>query len=231
MLRLLNHIRRAKTYKQGFTLVELLIIISIIGALSSIAVITHQRIVKKSHQNTLGLTLNSGARKIAISNLDGEEITSENCLKTAGLSPMGHFQMSCSLRSESESIYDISAKPTKPIGVGGLLSFDANTGTSCWKTCDASGSGDSATLSINHLSLDGNCRALTKKVTTYDCNCVTEPVETCNRTCRNEFYYCCPKHGGPCSSKCVRTKCTNSCSTTNKTTCDTCSNTEFTEST
>ncbi|MBM5803714.1 MAG: prepilin-type N-terminal cleavage/methylation domain-containing protein [Cyanobacteria bacterium K_DeepCast_35m_m2_155] len=231
MLPLLNQIRRAKAYKQGFTLVELLIIISIIGTLSSIAVVTHQRIVKKSHQNTLGLTLNSGARKIAISNIDGEEITSENCLKTAGLSPMGHFQMSCNQRSDGESIYDISAKPTKPIGVGGLLSFDANTGASCWKTCDANGSGDSATLSINHLSLDGKCRALKKKVTTYDCNCVTKPVETCNRTCRNEFYYCCPKHGGPCSSKCVRTKCTNSCRTTNKTTCDTCSNTEFIEST
>jgi len=162
MLPLLNQIRRAKAYKQGFTLVELLIIISIIGTLSSIAVVTHQRIVKKSHQNTLGLTLNSGARKIAISNIDGEEITSENCLKTAGLSPMGHFQMSCNQRSDGESIYDISAKPTKPIGVGGLLSFDANTGASCWKTCDANGSGDSATLSINHLSLDGKCRSQEK---------------------------------------------------------------------
>jgi len=231
ILPLLKQFRRAKTYNQGFTLVELLIVISIIGALSSLAVATHQRIVKKSHQNTLGLTLNSGARKIAVSNIDDEEISSENCLQIAGLSPMGHFQMSCSLRSEDEPIFDISAKPIKPIGVGGLLSFNANTGASCWKTCDATGSGESATLSINHLSLDGKCRALKKEVTTYDCNCVTVPVETCNQTCRNEFYYCCPKHGGPCSSKCIRTKCSNSCSTTNKTTCDTCSKTEFKEST
>lgn len=208
-------------------MVELLVIISIISSLSAIAVTAHQRMVKKTHQNTLGYTLNSGARKIAVSTIEGESITADTCLDMAGLSSMNHFQMSCSQRSADQPIYDITAKPKQAIGVGGLLSFDASSGISCWKTCDATGSGETATLSINHLSLDGNCNALSKKVSTYDCNCVTTPVEKCTNNCRVEFYYCCPKHGGPCSDKCRRDKCTRSCSTTNTTTCETCSKTEF----
>lgn len=164
----------------GFTLVELLITITVVSILSGIATLVYQEQVKKAHATEVKTQLSAASRKLSITTaFDPADITEANCLNTAELHDSQNFAYSCKKRDGNRNIFDITMKPRRELRVGGLLSFGPGNNKICWDVCDATGAGDDAQLAKNHLDLDGNCSGLTRKEITKDCKCTEEIIKEC----------------------------------------------------
>ena len=163
----------------GFTMVELLITITILGILSGIATLMYREQVKKAHATEVKTQLGTASKKLSIAaKFDPANITQATCLNHAELNDSQNFIYSCEKRTNI-NVFDIAVKPSREIGVGGLLSFEPGNDKVCWDVCDATGSGSSAQLSKKHLDLSGNCSALTRKVIQQPCNCTSSVTRQC----------------------------------------------------
>ena len=181
--RLIRHTKRSSDH--GFTLVELLVAVLILGSLSAIGTYATRKHIKRAHEAVLGTQLSAASRKLVLTALDDITITEATCLDNADLQPSNEFVYSCAMRDGAPDIFDISVKPLTDIGVGGILSFGIGRDKICWDTCDATGRGDSAVLAKSHLSLNENCSPLTRNERNYDCNCETNYVQTGNEAIMN----------------------------------------------
>ena len=167
---------------QGFTLVEIMIALVTIGILSGISIFMYKEQIKKAYATEVKTQLSAASKKLITSVYASDSIPKESCLDVAGLSNSNNFGYSCKMRDDGSNIFDISVKPRRDLGVGGLISFGIGYEKICWDSCDATGFGESAQLAKTHFELSDNCSALTRQETDYDCNC----TETVSREC---LYY------------------------------------------
>ena len=204
--------------EHGFTLVEIIIGVAIIGILSSIAILNYREQTKKAHATEIKTQLSSASRKLIPSVAGFESVTEASCLDRAGLDNSNNFSYSCKIREDASKIFDIQVKPLRDIGVGGILSFGIGKDKICWDTCDAKGSGVDAQLFKSHLGLSDNCSSLTRKERDYQCNCSNETYKTCgwrNCNCR------CPRGWGCFCDRCYR------CNTNTRKVCETCTDVTY----
>ena len=211
-----------KIKRQGFTIVELLFTIVIVSILTGAGIMGYRQQTKKAFATEVETQLSAASKKLITTALGLQKITEGNCLKSAELHNSNNFTYSCTERNDGSNIFDVAVKPVNEIGVGGILSFGVGKDNICWDTCDAKGSGNDAQLSKSHLDLSGNCSALTRRERDYDCNCTETPEETCRRVCSKTFYYCCFGNPTRCSSRCIKQKCRQKCTTQVVRSCDTC---------
>ena len=159
---------------QGFTLVELLLIVAIVAILGSIGLATYRQQTKKAYATEVQSQLSAASKKLILAAQGVEETTETNCIENADLHDSNNFTYSCAERDGTSNIFDIHVKPLKDVGVGGVLSFGIGHDKICWDTCDANGSGASAVLAKSHLGLSDNCSALTRNERSYNCNCTNQ---------------------------------------------------------
>ena len=164
---------------QGFTLVEIMIGLVIIGILSSIAILTYREQTKRAHATEIKTQLSAASRKLIPSVARFESVSQSNCLERASLNDSNNFSYSCKIRDNGSDIFDIHVKPLKDVGVGGVLSFGIGQDKICWDTCDATGTGQTAQLSKNHLDLNNDCLSLTRQEREVDCNCTQTTTREC----------------------------------------------------
>ena len=204
--------------ERGFTLVEIIIGLVIIGILSSIAILTYREQTKKALATEIKTQLSAASRKLIPTVAGFGSVSQSNCLERASLNDSNNFSYSCNIRQNGNNIFDIHVKPLKDVGVGGVLSFGIGHDKICWDTCDAYGSGPSAVLAKSHLGLGDNCRALTRKERNYNCNCTNENYQTCGwRRCECR---CAPGWGCRCK-RCYR------CDTRTRKVCETCTDIDY----
>ena len=168
-----------KLKNQGFTLVELLISIVIVGILSGVGIMGYRQHTKRAHEIEVKTQLSAASRKLIPSVSGFESVSDQSCLDRAGLNDSNNFSYSCKTRDDQSNIFDIHVKPLRDVGVGGLLSFGEGYDKICWDTCDATGIGAEAQLAKNHLDLNNGCIALTRKESQVDCNCTQNVKREC----------------------------------------------------
>ena len=204
---------------QGFTLVELLLIVAIVAILGSIGLATYRQQTKKAYATEVQSQLSAASKKLILAAQGVEETTETNCIENADLHDSNNFTYSCAERDGTSNIFDIHVKPLKDVGVGGVLSFGIGHDKICWDTCDANGSGASAVLAKSHLGLSDNCSALTRNERSYNCNCTNQNYKTCGwRKCNCR----CPRGWGCRCDRCYR------CNTRTRQVCETCTDIYYT---
>lgn len=207
--------------EKGFTLVEILIVLAIISVLSAIG-LSFGDLRKKARSTEINTHLSTAARKLQVLDL---ELSEEECLKEAELQDSNNFFYSCTKRDDGGTTFDILMKPLGDYGVGGVLSFDLVKNKTCWDSCDATGFGEAAQLSVQHLDLSNNCSAATRKETQEDCNCNTTTVKEClypnGKTTK-------PKKCPLCGLFCCKGWDKKTCTSKPVTTCDKCTVVSYT---
>ena len=166
-------------------MVEIMIALVITGILSSIAIPFYREQTKKAHATEVKTQLSAASRNLISAASGFAETTEANCIANAELHNSKNFAYSCKKRDGDNNIFDISAKPLRDIGVGGILSFGVGYDKICWDICNAAGSGASAILSKSHLGLSDNCSALTRNTRTYNCNCTSNYEQTGRKAIMN----------------------------------------------
>ena len=166
-------------------MVEVMIALVITGILSSIAIPFYREQTKKAHATEVKTLLSAASRNLISAASGFAETTEANCIANAELHNSKNFSYSCKKRDGDNNIFDISVKPLRDIGVGGILSFGIGYDKICWDICNASGSGASAILSKSHLGLSDNCSALTRNTRIYNCNCTSNYERTGRKAIMN----------------------------------------------
>ena len=96
--------------EQGFTLVEIMIGLVIIGIFSSIAILTYREQTKKAHATEIKTQLSAASRKLIPSVARFESVSQSNCLERASLNEANNFSYSCKIRDNGSDVFDIHAK-------------------------------------------------------------------------------------------------------------------------
>jgi len=199
----------------GFTLIEIATVIFILGLLSGGSAIAYRNQLKRAHTVELQLALNAASKNLTFQ-FNNDQTKIDNCLDSAGLNNGGKFNFQCSQRDDGSGIFDIHARPMKDIGVGGVMSFE-DENKICWDTCDAWGEGEEATLAKNHLSINSNCEALTRRERRYSCNCRRATIckrgryRSCGRRSSSAMWFIRPPCRWRWGRYCVRRRVCKTC--------------------
>lgn len=129
-----------KHMQKGFTLVEIMIVVAIIGILASIAVPSYQDYVKKGKAAEATATLADLRIKMEQYYQDNRTYVGGPCAPTSGAK---YFTYSCSV--ETETAYTLKGEGKSAENMGGfeytvdqanakISKYDGTTGSSCWLT-------------------------------------------------------------------------------------------------
>lgn len=146
-----------KCYQDGFTLLELLIVIAIIGILSGIALPAYKDYTRQGHLSAAASTLSMLANQLESHYLETRRYSNDQDICDIPDSSDDYFNYTCTLQNDSDQQYLLSASSTSKLSASKTIILSLNE-QGIKSTRILTGSNASEEFQCWILSSSGDCR-------------------------------------------------------------------------